>query len=146
MPVQRNLVSIGQLETQQKWPAAEGIAVQDGDLSPGWETRRSEIDPLQRAVRSRDSFWGFRWRRSGLRHCGDGRIECHAPPAVDLVPDDYVVAGVPDFSARPVVRLGVSAVLRGHGGTRDFDLRRSPVEEESRYPDHVAVHCANRRR
>src|SRR5439155_27019293 len=67
-------------------------------------------------------------------------------PAGDLVPDDYVVAGVPDFSARPVVRLGVSAVLRGHGGTRDFALRRSPVEEESRYPDHVAVHCANRRR
>ena len=43
MPVSRDLVSIGELKTQDETTGAGWIAVQDGDLRTGSKTRRRQI-------------------------------------------------------------------------------------------------------
>src|SRR5436853_6708261 len=56
MPVNRNLVSVRQVESQHELPWTERIAMQHADLSARREARRRKIAPRERVSGSADEI------------------------------------------------------------------------------------------
>ena len=133
MPVGRESVAGGKLQAHNVRTALPGVAAQYRELHPGIEARRPRNRSGERAVGQH--LHVRHWSRCGCRRRQrNGRYRCierHSPLPVDLVPDGDVVARVGHLTLRRIVRLGVSAVLRRHGRTRDVDLGRRPVQNET---------------
>ena len=143
MKVNRESVAGGELQTNGVSAGLARIAVQHGQLHPRVEARRCEVAPTETAARHQRRLAHVHWSGGGQRLAGHRGVEGDTPLAVDLSPDRDVIAGVGSFSLRRIVRLGVSAVLCRHGGTHDFDLRRSPLQFQSRRLHRLGPHPTN---